>query len=43
MFDTVVSYHCMQFQGKLIKQTEENVKKPSFMPDFGPFGPHSDC
>ena len=38
--DIVASYHCMQFQGKLIKQTWENCKKPSFKPDFGPFGPN---
>ena len=28
MLDTVASYHCMQFQEKLIKQTRENSKKP---------------
>ena len=31
----------MQFQGKLINQTLENGKKPSFGPDFGPFDPNS--
>ena len=38
MLDIVASYHCMQFQGKLMNQTRENNKKPSFWPDFGPFG-----
>ena len=32
MLYIVVSYHCMQFQGKLMKQTWENGKKPSFGP-----------
>ena len=32
----------MQFQGKLMKQTWENGKKPSFGPDFGAFGPNLD-
>ena len=40
MFDIVSSYHCMQLQGKLMNQTWENSKKPSFWPDFGPFGPN---
>ena len=40
LLDIVASYHCMQFQGKLMKQTWENCKKPSFKPDFGPFGPN---
>ena len=40
MLDIVASYHCMQFRGKLINQTCENSKKPSFGPDFGPFGPN---
>ena len=31
----------MQFQGKLMNQTRENGKKPSFGPDFGPPGPKS--
>ena len=34
----------MHFQGKLMDQIQENVKKPSFGPDFGSFnlklGPH---
>ena len=34
------SYHCMQFQGKLICQTWENGKKPSFGPNYVPFGPN---
>ena len=28
----------MQFQGKLMNQTRENDKKPSFGLDFGHFG-----
>ena len=41
MVDIVINYHCMQFQGKLMKQTWENGKKPSFEPNFGPFGSNS--
>ena len=37
MLYIVASYHCMQFQGKLMNQTWENCKKPSFGLDFGPF------
>ena len=40
MLDIVGSYQCMQFQGTLINQSSENDKKPSFRPDFGPFGKH---
>ena len=40
MLDIVASFHCMQFQGKLINQTRENGEKPSFGTDFGPFGPN---
>ena len=40
MLDIVVSYQCMQFQGKLMNQTWENGKKPSFGPDFSPSGPN---
>ena len=36
MLDIVASYQCMQFQGKLMNQTWENGKKPSFEPNFGP-------
>ena len=32
----------MQFQGKLMNQTRENCKKPSFGPNFGPFDSNSD-
>ena len=39
MLDIVASYHCMQFQGKLMNQIWENGKKPSFGPDFGPLLP----
>ena len=34
----VASYHCMQFQGKIIMQTQENGKKPHFGPNLGPLG-----
>ena len=40
MLYIVVSYHCIQFQGKLMNKTGENGKKPSFWPDFDPFGPN---
>ena len=40
MLDIVESYHCMQFQGKLINQIWENSQKSSFAPDFGPFDPN---
>ena len=43
MLDLVVSYHFMQFQGRLINQTWKNGKKPSFGPYFGPFGTNLDC
>ena len=38
MLYIVASYHCMEFQGKLMNQISENGKKPSLGPDFGPFG-----
>ena len=34
--EIVASYHCMQFQGKRIIQTQENREKPHFRADFGP-------
>ena len=36
MLDIVSNFDCMQFQGKLIYQTWENDKKPSFGSDFAP-------
>ena len=42
MLDIVKSYHCMQFQEKLMNQTWENDKKKSFGPDFSPFGTNLD-
>ena len=39
MLDIVASYHCIQFQGKLLIQTQENGEKPHFGPDLWPFGP----
>ena len=35
MLDIVASYHCMKFQEKVMNQTCENDKKPSFGPKFG--------
>ena len=35
MFGIVASYHRMQFQGKLMIQTQENGEKPHFGPDLG--------
>ena len=32
----------MQIKGKLMNQTWENGKKPSFGPDFDTFGPNLD-
>ena len=40
MLHIVATYHCTQFQGKLMKQTWENSKKPNFGIDFGPLGPN---
>ena len=40
MLHIVASYHCMQFHGKLIPNLNK-CKKPSFRPNFGPFGPNS--
>ena len=40
MLYVVACYHCMQCQGKLMNQTTENGKKPSFGSDFDPFGPN---
>ena len=39
MLEIVAGYHSLQSQGKLMNQTWENGKKPSFGPDFDPFGP----
>ena len=36
MLYIVASYHCMQFQGKVINQTWKNGKNPSFKPNFTP-------
>ena len=35
--DILLSYHPIQFKGKLMNQTWENGKKPHFGPDFGLF------
>ena len=42
MLHILASYHCLQFQGKRIIQTQENDKKTHFGTDLGPFGPNSD-
>ena len=41
MLDIVASYHRIQFQGKIVIQTQENGKKPHFRPDLDPLGPNS--
>ena len=38
MEDIIARFHCMYFQEKLMSQTWENRKKPSFGNDFGHFG-----
>ena len=38
VLDIVASYHCMQFQGKCMIQTQENGETPIFGPDLGPLG-----
>ena len=35
MLEIVASYHCMQFQGKPMIQTQENGEKLHFGPDLG--------
>ena len=35
MLGIVASYHCIQFQRKIMNQTFKNGRKPSFGPDFG--------
>ena len=42
MLDIVASYHRIQFQGKLVIQTQENSKKPHSELDLGLLGPNSD-
>ena len=37
MLDIVASYHRIQFQGKLMIQTQENDKQPVLGPDLGTF------
>ena len=42
MLDIVVaSYHCMQFQGQIMIQTQENREKPHFGSNLGPLSPNS--
>ena len=40
MLGIVTSYHCMQFQRKLMNQAWENGKKTSFWALFWPLGPN---
>ena len=40
MLDIIASYHGFQFLGKLMNQTWENDRKPSFGSDFGASGPY---
>ena len=42
MLDTVASYHCMHFQGKLMIHTQENCQKPHFGPNEDHLSPNSD-
>ena len=39
--DIVASYHCMQFQGKLMIQTQEDGENPHFGPDLDLLRPNS--
>ena len=41
MLGIFASYHCMQFQGKCMIQTQEKGEKLHFGPDLGPLGPNS--
>ena len=41
MLDIVASYHRIQFQGKLVIQTQENGEKPHFEPNLGSLDPNS--
>ena len=41
MLDIVASYHRIQFQEKLMIQTQENDEKAHFGPDVGPLAPLS--
>ena len=39
MLDIVASYHCTQFQEKIMNQNWENAGKPSARSNFTPFWP----
>ena len=43
MLDIAASYNCMQFEGKLMLQTQENGEKPHFGPDLGLLDPNLGC
>ena len=42
MLDIIATYHRMQFQGKLMVQTQENGEKLHFVSDLGPLNSKSD-
>ena len=41
MLDIVASFRCIQFQGKLMIQTQENGEKLHFSTTLGPLGQNS--
>ena len=41
ILDIIASYNSMQFQGKLMIQTQENDKEPHFGPNLGSLDPNS--
>ena len=41
MLEIVARYHCIQFQEKIMIQTQENGEKPHFGPDLGSLNPNS--
>ena len=43
MLDIFTSYHCMQFQGKGMIQTQQNGKNSHFGPDLDLLGPNFSC
>ena len=40
MLDIVARYYGMQYQGKMMIQTQGNDKKPQFGPNLGSLGPN---
>ena len=41
MLEIDAKYHCMQFQGKQMIQTQANGEKSLLGPDLGPLNPNS--